>query len=132
MPATDSSSFVNKWFDALSGISPDTLARIRDRVQQKMDIGACRDLIPQLPVEDRAGAELQACVEQAIEDQWDTLTPEERLLIRFPTTRKIGEQVDLPKRGLGTIVARELTRRFGILLTFRLADGAVFSHEFFD
>ena len=132
MPVTDSTSLVSKWFDSLRDVSGDTLARIRGNVQQKMDAGACKDQIPQLPIEYRAGAELQACVEQAIEDDWDTLTPDERLLIRFPTTRKIGEQVELPKRGVGTVIRRELTKRFGILLTFRLADGSQFTHEFFD
>jgi hypothetical protein len=132
MPVTDFTSVVGKWFDSLEDVSGDTLARIRAKVQQKMDAGACRDLIPLLPVEYRTGAELQACVEQAIEDDWDTLTPDERLLIRFPTTRKIGEKVELPNRGVGTLIRRELTKRFGILLTFRLEDGSLFTHEFFD
>src|SRR5262249_43123560 len=132
MPAADFSTLVNERFKSSPDISADTLSRIRAKVQQKMDAGACKDLIPQLPEQYRVGAELQACIEQVIEDEWDTLAPEERLLIRFPTTRKIGEQVELPNRGLGTVIARELTKRFGILLTFRLADGAIFSDEFFD
>ena len=97
-----------------------------------MEAGDCKHLIPQLSIEYRAGAELQACIEQAIEDECDTLTSDERLLIRFPTARKIGERVDLPKRGVATVVKRELTKRFGILLTFRLADGSLLTDEFFD
>jgi hypothetical protein len=132
MPITDSTSLVSRWFDSLRDVSAHTLTQIRGKVQQKMSAGACRHLIPQLPVEYRAGAELQACVEQAIEEEWDTLTSDERRLIRFPTTRKIGEQVELPKRRVGTVIRRELTTRFGILLTFRLADGSLFTEEFFD
>ena len=132
MPSTNSSGLVNDWFDSLSNVSPSTLTRIRGKVQQKMDAGACKQMIPQLPDQYRVGSEFQACVHQVIQDEWDRLTPEERLLICFPTTRKIGEQVELPKRGVGTVISRELTRRFGILLTFRLTDGALFTHEFFD
>lgn len=132
MTATDSTTLLSRWFDSLSGVPPETVARIRAKVQEMMDTGACSHLIPQLPADYRAGAELQACVEEAIRKEWDTLSAEERLLIRFPTTRKVGEQVELPKRGVGTIIRRELTKRFGILLTFRLVDGSLFSWEFFD
>lgn len=131
MPILDSNALVSRWFDSLPGVSPDTLARVRTEVQRKMESGACRHLLPKASPEVLAGYELQCCVEAAITEQWDSLTPDERLLIRFPTTRQVGEHVELPKRGVGTIIRRELTPRFGVLLTFRLADGSLFPWEFF-
>ena len=64
------------------------------------------------------GYELQRCAEQVITEQWDSLTPEERLITRFPTIQKAGEYFDITKRGRGLIIRRELTRRFGVEMVF--------------
>jgi hypothetical protein len=85
-----------------------------------------------MPSEYLIGAELVACVEQVITEHWDSLTPEERLLVRFRTARAIGEYFDIPKRGRGLIIRRELTRRFGIEMVFQLQDGSFFKWEFID
>lgn len=82
--------------------------------------------------EDLPGVELQVCVEQVITENWDSLAPEERLLTRFPSVRAVGEYVDIPKRGRGLIIQRELTRRFGIEMVFELQDGSFFRWEFID
>jgi hypothetical protein len=78
------------------------------------------------------GYELQRCVEQVITEHWDSLTTEERLLTRFPTVQAVGEYFDIPNRGRGLIIRRELTRRFGVEMVFQLQDGAFFTWEFID
>lgn len=124
---------VSRWFDSITGVAPETTAKLRSLVQQKLETGVCRHLLPKTMSEDWiAHAELKACVEQVITEQWDSLSPEERLLSRFPTVQKVGEYFDIPKRGRGLIVMRELTRRFGIEMVFQLQDGSFFKWEFID
>jgi hypothetical protein len=103
---------------------------LRGQVQHKLEIGAGRHLFPKMPPDYLPGSELQACVEQVITEQWDSLTPEERLLTRFPTVQAVGEYCDIPNRGRGLIVRRELTRRFGVEIVVQLQDGSFFTWEF--
>ena len=119
---TSPAALAREWFDSIRSISPDTLARLREQVQQKLETKACRHLLPKMPTEHLAGAELQRCVEHVITERWDSLTPEERLLIRFPTVQAVGEYFEIPKQGRGLIIRRELTRRFGIEMVFQLLE----------
>lgn len=93
-----------EWFASVRGITPETAARLREQVQHRLETGACRHLLPKMPAEYLPGSELQACVEQVITEQWDSLTPEERLLTRFPSVQAVGEYFDIPKRGRGLII----------------------------
>jgi hypothetical protein len=121
------------WFAAVRGIPPETAARLHAEVQRMLEAGACRHLVPRTcPAGSLPGYELQRCVEQVITEQWDSLTPEERLLTRFPSVQKVGEYVDIPKRGRGLIIRRELTRRFGVEMVFQLQDSSFFTCEFID
>jgi hypothetical protein len=108
------------WFDSVRGIAPETVARLRELVQRKLETGACRHLLPKMPAEYLPGVELQFCVHQVVTDLWDSLTPEERLLTCFPTVQAVGARVELPKRGTGVVIRRELTRRFGIEMVFKM------------
>jgi hypothetical protein len=121
-----------KWFAAVRGIAPETAARLQAEVERKLETGACRHLLPKMPAEHLPGVELRTCVEQVITEQWDSLTPEERLLARFPTVQAIGERFEIPKRGTGVIIRRELTRRFGVKMVFQLQDDSFFTWEFID
>jgi hypothetical protein len=68
-----------------------------------------------------------------LREEWDTLSGEERLRIcRHPCARLVGDQVRLPNRAAGTVIAQELTKRLGVLITVRLPDGSPFSWEFYD
>ena len=132
MTTTDSSALVDRWFSSVRGVSSDTLARLRPTVQHKLDTGALRHEVPKAPADMLRGYEVQRCVEQTISEQWDSLTPEERLLVRFPTIQAVGQSFEVPKRGTGVIIRRELTRRFGVEMTFQLRDGSFFTWEFID
>ena len=129
---TSNADLVRSWFGSVLGVAPETLERLRAEVFSKLETGACRHLLPKMPAEHLAAAELQVCVEQVITEQWDTLTPEDRLLTRFPSVQAVGATVEIPKRGKGVVIRRELTRRFGIEMVFRLADGSMFKWEFID
>jgi hypothetical protein len=129
---TSPAALAQEWFASVQGVAPETVARLRQQVQRKLETGASRHLLPKMPVEYLPGAELQACVEQVITEQWDSLAPEERLLTRFPTVQAVGERFEIPKRGSGVIIRRELTRRFGVEMVFQLQDGSFFKWEFID
>jgi hypothetical protein len=129
---TSPAALAREWFASVGGIAPETATRLRDEVQRKLETGACRHLLPKMPAEYLPGVELQTCVEQVITEQWDSLTPEERLLTRFPTVQAVGARVELPKRGTGVVVRRELTRRLGIEMVFQMQDGSFFTWEFID
>src|ERR1035441_7727322 len=76
---------VEKWFSSVKNVSSQTLVKIKELVRRKLETGACKHLLPKMPPQDLLWYELQCCVEQAITEQWNSLTPEERLLIRFPS-----------------------------------------------
>jgi hypothetical protein len=132
MTAADSNALVDRWFGSVRGVSSDTLTRLHAAVQHKLDTGALRHQMPKAPADLLRGYEVQRCVEQTITEQWDALTPEERLLTRFPTVQAVGAQVEIPKRGTGVVISRELTRRFGVEMVFQLQDGSFFKWEFID
>jgi len=67
-----------------------------------------------------------------VEANWFSLTPEERIYIMFPGARSVGEEVEIPKRGKGRILWRELTDRLGLKIGFQMADGSKSAWEFFD
>ena len=129
---TSPAGLAHEWFASVRGIAPETAARLREQVQRKLESGACCHLLPKMPAEHLSGVELQTCVEQVLTEQWDSLTPEERLLTRFPTVQAVGEYFDIPNRGRGLIIRRELTRRFGVETVFQLQDGSFFTWEFID
>jgi hypothetical protein len=125
-------ALAREWFASVHGIALETVARLREQVQRKLESGACRHLLPKMPADYLPGVELQTCVEQVITEQWDSLTPEERLLTRFPSVQAVGAQVEIPKRGTGVVIRRQLTRRFGVETVFQLQDGSFFTWEFID
>jgi hypothetical protein len=129
----DSSALLARWFSELKGVSPDAIARVRAKVENKLAAGACRNMMPLAPAEFLFSYELRACVEQALREEWDSLTGEERLLIsRHPSARLTGARVQLPNQTVGTVISQELTKRMGVLVTVRLPDGTPFGWEFYD
>ena len=129
---TSPGALARGWFDSIQITSPNTLARLREQVQHKLETKACRHLLPKMASEHLADAELQQCGEHVITEQWDSLTPEERLIVRFPTIQAVGQYFDIPKRGRGLIIQRELTRHFGVEMVFQLPDGSFFKWVFID
>ncbi len=130
--AENSNAQVTRWFNQLAGVSPETIARVRAKAQSKLDAGANRNVMPMATPELLADYELRACVEQALLEEWDTLSGEERLIIcRHPGARRIGDQVRLPNRTPGVVISQELTRRLSVLVTVRLSNGSTFDWEFY-
>ncbi len=130
--AEDSSAGVTRWFNGVTGVSAETIARLRPKVQSKLDAGAGRNVVPIAPPELVANYELRACVGQVVLEEWDTLSDEERLLVCcHPCARQMGDQVRLPNRAVGTVVAQELTKRLSVFITVRLTDGSLYGWEFF-
>jgi hypothetical protein len=124
---------VEKWFSLMTDVSPQTVKKLKEQVLNKLETGVGQNLFSKMPSEYKFDAHLKYCIEEAIREQWDSLDSEERLLIRFPRgIRAIGEQVEIPKRGLGTLIRRKLTSRFGIEMVFQMQDGSFFKHEFID
>jgi hypothetical protein len=69
---------------------------------------------------------------EVLKTLWTTIDPEERIYICFPKARKVGEELEIPKRGMAKVLWRELTEKQGLKMGFQLKDGTIFSHEFFD
>ena len=63
---TAPAALAQDWFDSVRGIAPETVARLREQVQSKLETGACRHLLPNMPAERLRGIELQRCLEQVI------------------------------------------------------------------
>jgi hypothetical protein len=117
----------------VSGVSEKTLNLIRNRVEHLMAEGACLNEYPQgLSKEEQEGARFLRCVETTLEENWDKLSEDEKVRIRFPAVKVVGEKMQIPDRGLCEIVRYELTRRFGLRVTYRLPDGNLFVWEHFD
>jgi hypothetical protein len=129
---TSPAARAQKWFPAVRGISAETVERLRGQVERNLETGAFLHLLPKMPAQHLRAAELKTCVEQVIAEQWDSLTPEERLLTRFPTVQAVGDRVEIPNRGAGVVIHRELTRRFSIEMAFLMQDGSIFKREFID
>jgi hypothetical protein len=124
---------VENWFSFVKNVSPQTTARLKEQIQHKLETGAGEHLFSKMPAEYKLDCQFKHCIQETISEEWGALEPEERLQVRFPTgIREIGEQVEIPKRGIGTLIRRELTRRFGIEMVFQMRDGSFFKHEFID
>jgi hypothetical protein len=125
---------VEKWFSfsSVKNVSPKTVARLKVQVQNKLEAGVGQHLFSKISPKYKFDLQLKHCVKEVIREQWDSLTPEERLLILFPTVQPVGERFEIPKRGTGIIIQRELTRQFRVEMVFQLQDGSFFKHEFID
>jgi hypothetical protein len=122
-----------KWFASVRRISLRTLVRLREAVRQKLETGACRHMVPDAARDTDPGIELVYCVETLLQEQWNSLSPEERLLIRWPTIDwTVGETWDLPRHGKALLIARQLTQWFTVEMVFRLPDGSHLTWHFRD
>src|SRR2546427_71653 len=101
----------NYWKN-VSGVSDVTLNRIRSRVEQLFSDGACLNEYPQgLPKQAQEHARFIRCLETTLEENWGKLSEDEKVRIRFPVTKAVGERVEIPNRGLCEIIRYELTKR---------------------
>jgi hypothetical protein len=125
-------SLVEKWFSFVKNVSPQTVAKLTEQIQRKLETGVGQDLFSKISPKYKSDVQFKHCIEETIREQWDSLTPEDRLLVRCPNARSVGESVELPKLGTGVIIRRELTRQFGIEMVFQLQDGSLFKREVFD
>jgi hypothetical protein len=117
----------------VSGVSEKTLNLIRNRIENLMAEGACLNQYPQgLSKEEQEGARFIRCLETALEENWSDLSEDEKVRIRFPAAKAIGEKIEIKNRGLCEIVRYELTKRFGLQVTYKLPNGNLFAWEHID
>ncbi|HSY10499.1 MAG TPA: hypothetical protein VK840_06245 [Candidatus Dormibacteraeota bacterium] len=122
----------NYWKN-INGVSEKTLNFVRNRVEKLMAEGACLNEYPQgLSKEEQEGARFIRCIETALEENWNRLSEDEKVRIRFPAATAIGQKVEIRNRGLCEIVRYELTKRFGLRVTYKLPDGNMFAWEHWD
>jgi hypothetical protein len=122
----------NYWKNVV-GVPDKTLSRIRKRVEQLVSEGACLNEHPKGSSKLAEGhARFIRRLESTLEENWDELSEDEKVKIRFPVTKPIGEKVDIPNRGLCEIVRYELTKRFGLRVTYKLVNGNMFTWEHID
>ena len=119
------------YLDTLSDMPAEAFARLRQRIAELLPSIAAHSAYDNYPA---AGEDyrLRRALEQALTEQWAAFTDEQRVRLYFPSTRSVGERVELPQRGTATVVRHELSPRFGLFVTYRLADGSLFRWEHFD
>ena len=128
-------AIADRYFDRLYNISKPALEMIRPKILEKFLSRSCKGNLPQSNIPEKIfiHSELDGCIEETLTELWNLIQPEERLEIRFPGSHLSREKpVDIPNKGKGTLVRQELTRQFGIMCTFKMADGSFFAWEFFD
>ena len=119
------------YLDTLTEMPGEPFARLRQRAAE---------LLPSItadPVYDNApGAaadyRFRRALRQALAEQWEDFTDEQRVRIYFPAVRPVGERIELPQRGTATIERYELSPDFDLVVTYRLADGSLFRWEHWD
>src|SRR5688572_31031232 len=108
------------WFERIRGVVPAKLQRVKSVAQLHFD----SSLKPEMNQE-MLHELISSSIEAGVEHFWDSLTSDERVHICFPDV-KLGEVVQLPERGAGTVIRTELTKRFGLEVTYQLASGQLF------
>jgi hypothetical protein len=124
---------MDNYWKEINGVSEKTLILIRDRVERLMSEGACLNQYPQgMPKEWQESARFIRCLETALEENWNILSEDEKVKIRFPAATGIGQKVEIRNRGLCEMVRYELTKRFCLRVTYKLPDGSMFAWEHWD
>ena len=119
------------YFDTLIEMPSEAFARLRQRVAE---------LLPSItapPVYDNSPAaaddyRFRSAVREALTEQWEAFTAEQRVRIYFPAVCPVGERIELPQRGTATVERYELSPDFNLVVTYRLADGSLFRWEHWD
>jgi hypothetical protein len=121
------------YFANIVGISDEIVSRIREKVRSNMYSETKENILPKgLDERTRMFLKISLYLEDVLLEEWDTLSNEEKIELRFPGAKGLGEIINLPNSGAARIVGRNLTRSFSILYTLELPDGSKLTHEFID
>ena len=120
--------YFSKFLSQIDDVGSETKDLVQHEVQKKVKYREMKggdDPVNQI-------LHFQIIMAEIIKEQWSKIPKEDRLLLCFPAAANIGDSFEIPKRGKGTILRRELTKRLGMEMTFRMEDGSIFKWEFFD
>ena len=122
-------AYFNKYLGEINGITAETKSIILRAAQKK---AATRELDGDDADIARQSLHFQTIRAEIIEERWAELPDEEKLYMCFPAAPQVGDIVDIPKRGKGTVLWRKLTKSLGLEVCFRMADETLFKWEYFD
>ena len=124
---------VNRYFPTCPSMSRDTLSRVKQRVLEKMhqqvengSVVIASDNPAQLiPAFDQ-------CLEDVISEEWDILSEEDKVSLRYPTAPRLGRTMQFAGNAEIRIVDRRLTKTFTLLYSVEFPDGTIIQDEFTD
>jgi hypothetical protein len=124
---------VNRYFPACRSMDRDTLAlvkqRILEKIHQKIKNGSVV-IVPDNPAQ--LIPAFDQCLEDVISEEWDILSDEDKVSLRYPTAPRLGRTMQFAGNAQIRIVARKLTRTFTLLYSVEFPDGTIIQNEFDD
>jgi len=124
---------VNRYFPACRSMGRDTLARVKQRVLEKIHQKIKNGSVVIAP--DNPAQLIPAfdqCLEDVISEEWDILSEEDKVSLRYPTAPRLGRTMQFAGNAQIRIVARKLTRTFTLLYSVEFPDGTIIQNEFDD
>ena len=124
---------VNRYFPACRSMGRDTLARVKQRVLEKIHQKIKNGSVVIAP--DNPAQLIPAfdqCLEDVISEEWDILSEEDKVSLRYPTALRLGRTMQFAGNAQIRIVARKLTRTFTLLYSVEFPDGTIIQNEFDD
>jgi hypothetical protein len=114
-------------------MSRDTLARVKQRVLEKMHQKVKNGSVAIAP--DNPAQLIPAfyqCLEDVILEEWDTLSEEDKVSLRYPTALRLGRTMQFGGNAEIRIVDRRLTKTFTLLYSVEFPDGTIIQGELTD
>ena len=124
---------VNRYFPTCRSMGRDTLARVKQRVLEKIHQKIKNGSVVIAP--DNPAQLIPAfdqCLEDVISEEWDILSEEDKVSLRYPTAPRLGRTMQFAGKTEIRIVARKLTRTFTLLYSVEFPDGTIIQDEFDD
>ena len=75
---------------------------------------------------------LDQCLEDVISEEWDMLSEEEKVSLRYPAALRVGKTMQIGAKSKVRIVDRKLTKTFALLYSVQFPDGTIIQDEFTD
>jgi len=124
---------VNRYFPTCRSMSRDTLARVKQRVLEKMHQKVKNGSVVIAP--DNPAQLIPAfdqCLEDVISEEWNILSEEDKVSLRYPTALRLGRTMQFAGNAEIRIVGRRLTKTFTLLYSVEFPDGTIIQDEFDD
>jgi len=124
---------VNRYFPTCRSMSRDTLARVKQRVLEKMHHKVKNGSVvigPHNPAQ--LIPAFDQCLEDVISEEWGILSEEDKVSLRYPTAPRLGRTMQFAGNAEIRIVDRRLTKTFTLLYSVEFPDGTIIQDEFDD